>query len=662
MLRRIIVTICWLIPTLALLAQPDYKAEKKYLKAAEEFLKYDEYRMAIPHLVSAAKANPDNPETQYVLGKAYFLNGSKKKALGCFKKLYELNPNYPNPHLLMMYAMCLHFDLQIDAAIENYKKIKEKNLMEPYTMEDIKMAINQCENARILVKQPVNALIENVGPTVNSEYPDFAPVISADESMMLFTSRRKGNLGGPPPGNEFPYEDIYISYREDNGDWLPAINIGPPINTRGHDASIALSPDGQTLYIYKDDNGGDIFTCKLKGKTWGAPENIGKPINSRFYEPSVSISADGKLIFFVSNRDGGVGKRDIYYCKKLRNNKWSEPINLRKINTPYDDDAPFFHPNGKTLYFSSKGHNSMGGYDIFRTELQKDSTWSVPVNIGYPINTPDDDIYFVLSASGEHGYYASVKDGGLGEKDIYRITIRKPEVTSVVAKTEDINLKNDAKIEIPVPMLNNPVTLLKGIITDKKTKQPLEATIHVIDNELNDTISENISNIATGKYLVTLPSGKNYGIIVQAPDYLFYSENFNIPISQDYQEVVKNIELDKIITGSKVILKNIFFDFDKSTLRPESEAELDRLYKFLASNSSIRVKIGGHTDNKGSDEYNQKLSESRAKAVVDFLLSKGIDTKRLEYQGYGESKPIDTNDTEEGRQNNRRTEFEILAN
>ncbi|MCS7074927.1 MAG: hypothetical protein NZ108_10715, partial [Bacteroidia bacterium] len=385
--------------------------------------------------------------------------------------------------------------------------------------------------------------------------------------MLIFTSRRPGGTGTPSPEGVI-FEDLYYSERAGDS-WTEPKNIGSPVNTPSHDASVALSADGQTVYLYKDETGaGDIFTSKLNGLKWSEPVNFGRPVNTRYYEPSIFVSADGNLLFFVSDRPGGLGGLDIYYSVKQKDGTWGNPINPGiPINTPMDEDCTFLHPDGKTLYFSSNGMHGMGGYDIYRTELLPEGKFSKPVNIGYPVNTPDNDKYFVLSAKGDHGYYSSMREDGLGGMDIYQIIFRRTKIDSVViADNEKPKIEQNLVVEEPVHSL----TLLKGVITDSATGVPLESQIYVVDNSQNDTISVLNSNSATGKYLVTLPSGKNYGIIVQAKDYLFYSDNFDIPPTQGYAEVEKNIRLKKLAVGSTVILKNIFFDYNKASLRKES--------------------------------------------------------------------------------------------
>ena len=308
----------------------------------------------------------------------------------------------------------------------------------------------------------------------------------------------------------------------------------------------------------------------------------------------------------------------------------------------------------------------MGGFDIFKSVWnEKTKKWSNPENLGYPINTPDNDIFFVLSASGKHAYYASVRPEGLGDNDIYMITFVTPktpilntEDNLLASLTEPMRETVIAK-EVAVPVVA--VSILKGTVFDAVTNAPLEADIELVDNTLNQVIATFKTNSATGKFLVSLPAGKNYGIAVKKEGYLFHSENFDIPAASGYQEYVKDIPLKNIAVGTKIVLRNIFFDFDKATLRPESTYELERLIQLLKDVPTMHIEIGGHTDSKGADDYNMKLSASRAQSVMDYLASHGIDKARLTSKGYGETKPMATNDTDEGRQLNRRTEFEIKS-
>jgi flagellar motor protein MotB len=330
------------------------------------------------------------------------------------------------------------------------------------------------------------------------------------------------------------------------------------------------------------------------------------------------------------------------------------------INTPFDEEGVYITPDGKNLYFSSKGHNSMGGFDIFKSEFT-DGKWSNPVNLGYPINTPDDDVFFTMAASGQRGYYSSKKKDGFGGQDLYIITFlgaAKP----MVLNTEDLQFAYLEKSAMPRPAPKiEQNTILSGVILDADNLTPLQATIDIIDNSKNELMASFESNSTSGAYLISLKPGMNYGISVSKKEYLFHSENFDIPENAVAKKIQKDILLKRIEVGTKIVLNNIFFDFNKATLRTESVAELDRVNKLMTDMPSLRIEISGHTDNIGSASYNKKLSESRAKAVVDYLAKKGIERTRMEFKGYGFKQPIASNKTKEGRQQNRRTEFKILG-
>ena len=310
----------------------------------------------------------------------------------------------------------------------------------------------------------------------------------------------------------------------------------------------------------------------------------------------------------------------------------------------------------------------MGGYDIFKSVYdEKTKTWSKPQNMGYPLNTADDDVFFVMSASGKHGYYSSLNANGYGEKDIYMITFLGPEKPMALDNEDNLLANRAAPVKEKVTaktiaITEAKLTILKGVITDAVTLHPLEAIIEIVDNEKNEIIATFTSNSSSGKYLVSLPAGKNYGIAVKKENYLFHSENFDIPLTSAFQEITKDVALKNVAVGSKIVLNNIFFDTDKSILRKESDNELARLYKLLVDAPALEIEIAGHTDSQGGAEHNQKLSENRAKAVVDYLVKAGISMSRLTFKGYGEDQPTASNETKEGRQLNRRTEFTILKN
>jgi outer membrane protein OmpA-like peptidoglycan-associated protein len=491
--------------------------------------------------------------------------------------------------------------------------------------------------------------ITNLGKEINSSYSDFAPVITADGSVMFFTSRRPVTPKEIRKGVQSK-EHIYSSfYNSKRNKWSEASLISSAINAEGrNNSAIGLSNDGQRIFLYRDDNNGngDIYESTLEGAEWTEPVRLDETINTKYHESSACISPDGKTLYFISDRPGGMGGRDIWSCTKDAKGKWGKAKNIGEpLNTEYDEEGVFIHPDGKTIYFSSKGHSSMGGYDIYRAEL-RNGTWSAPANLGAPLNTSEDDLFFVMEANGTTAYYVSSKPGGIGERDIYKVNFHW-----IPKEGGDLT-----------PNL----VLLKGVISDDNGK-PFEASIEIVDNEKNEVITKVTSNGVTGKYLVSLPAGKNYGIHISSEDYLFHSENFNIPESSEYEEVNKNIVLQKIEVGKSIVLKNIFYDFDRATLRNESISELKRLTTLMKEHPSMKIELSSHTDNKGNDDYNLRLSQHRAQSVVEYLIKEGISKDRLTAKGYGESEPIapnensDGSDNPEGRQSNRRTEFKILT-
>lgn len=626
------------------------------------------YMTALDYFLKAQDFNPNNAELNYRIGSCYLSSIQKTKSIGFLEKAMALDASVA-PDIKYQLAKAYHLNLEFDKAIQFYQEYKGKLSPEEITTvgPEIEKKIAECNVGKELIQKPARVFIDNMGSTINSIYPEYAPLITADESTIFFTSRRNTTTGGKRDPNDLQYwEDVYISEKAGGGTWTTPQNPVKPLNGKKHDATVGLSPDGQTLLCYKGTNGGDIYESKLKGDKWLKPEKLPKTINTGYHESSASFSPDGRTLYFVTDNEGGYGEGDIWMSKKNKKGKWGDAVNLgATINTPYDEEGVFMHPNGKTLYFSSKGHNNMGGYDIFKSTYEN-GLWSTPENIGYPINSADDDVFFSISASGVHGYYSSVKSDGLGGQDLFIITFLGAE-KPLINNTEDNLLASltapvsETVIEQVVEIKDNQLTLLKGVVSDEISLLPLGAVIEITDNDKNEIIASFESNSKTGKYLVTLPSGKNYGMAVKAEGYLFHSENFNIPPTSSYREVEKDIKLKKVEVGSVIVLNNIFFDFNKSTLRNDSYPELERLLKLLNDIPTLKIEISGHTDNIGTAAYNQKLSEQRAKAVVDYLLGKNIKADRLTYVGYGFEKPIATNDTEEGRQMNRRTEFKVTG-
>lgn len=653
------------------------KAAKDNIKEGDNFYEQGEvfFKEAIPFYEKANAFNPNNALLNYKLGECYLFSVHKPKAMTHLLKAYELQPSI-NPRINFYLGQAYHLNLEFDKAIAFYTKYRA-GAQDAWEMEDIQLRIQQCNNGKKIVENPVRVFIDNLGPNVNSKFHEYGAVISADESVIIYTSRREGSTGGKidPMLNEY-YEDLYISTKNEDGTWSPAKNMGDRVNTNDHDAVAAISADGQRIIIYKGSSGmGDLFECVLEGSEWSQPEELGKNINTKNYqEPSACYSPDGNILYFVSEMPGGIGQHDIYLSRRDDKGKWGPGENLgATINTKYKEDGIYMHPDGKTLYFGSEGHTSMGSMDIFKSVFDAvTNTWSKPENLGYPVNTADQDAFFVISASGRHGYYmSSAQKENEGLRDLYMITFLGPE-KQMVLNNEDNLLASvaapikDVVIAPEVIVKEAQLTILKGVISDYLSKDVLEAEIEIVDNDANKVIATFKSNSKTGKFLVSLPAGKNYGIAVKKDDYLFHSENFDIPNTAAFQEVEKNIALKKLSVGSKIVLRNIFFDLDKATLRLESTAELNRLIALMNEVPTLKIELGGHTDAQGSDTHNQDLSERRAAAVVDFLTKAGISADRLKSAGYGETQLV--NECANGvkcsdaqHQENRRTEFKVLA-
>ena len=647
------------------------KSAQRELKAGDEDYHADpaRYTLALPHYLAAQEFNPNNAELNVKIGDCYLHSGTKALALSYLERAQKLAPaNDARTHYQL--GQALHINAKWVAAIKEYQLSaptgsgKGADGEFAITSDDLARRVRECRNGQELQKHPVRVFVDNAGPEVNSAYSDYGPLVSADEATMLFTSRRPAAAGAAkdPVGGEY-FEDIYQAAWQGKK-WTAAASLGPPVNTKGHDATVALAPDGQRLILYVDDEGGNLHESELRGSTWSKPADLGKRVNTKAHESSAAYSPDGRYVYFVSDKpEGGRGGHDIYRVE-VAGKKPAENLGS-VINTSYGEEAVFVMPDGKTMYFSSEGHNSMGGYDIFKS-VYKDGKWSEPENLGWPINTPDDDVFFVTSASGRHGYYSSARAGGLGGKDIYRITFLGPEKPPVLSEENQLLASRLAPITQtvlapPVAVATAQVTILKGTVTDDLTKLPVEALIDLIDNKTGQSIATFHSNATSGRYLVSLPSGTNYGIVVRQEGYLFHSENFDLPADAAYAEVTKDIPLKKLEVGVVIVLSNIFFDTGKATLRPESTAELERLQKLLTDQPTLKLEMAGHTDNVGKPAANQDLSQRRAQAVVTYLTQHGIAPDRLAAAGYGDTRPVSSNDTKLGRQLNRRTEFKVTG-
>ena len=437
-------------------------------------------------------------------------------------------------------------------------------------------------------------------------------------------------------------EDFYYSVRRPGDGWEARRNLGKPLNSPGNEGAQSLSPDGRMLYFTacnRDDGEGmcDIYISQQTGGKWSVPYNPGRPLNTAYSEKHPSISADGRTLYFASDRPGGWGGLDIWISIMTEDGKWREPVNAGdSINTPEDEQSPFIHPDGKTLYFSSGGHMNLGKGDIFISKKKDDGSWSEAGNLGFPINTFNDEIGLIVNSDGDKAYFSSDRLKGRG-MDIYSFDLY-PAVRPAR------------------------VSYIRGRVYDAETFKGLDARFRLIDLETGNVTIESRSHAGEGDFLLPLPTGHNFAFNVSHPGYLFYSEHFSLEgLYEKTDPYLMDVPLKPIETGERIILKNIFFGFDSDSLLTESLVELDRVTEFLRTNPTVSVEISGHTDSIGSSSYNLRLSERRAQSVVEYLLGRGIDAGRLTYKGYGANQPVASNDTEEGRARNRRTELKIIG-
>lgn len=489
MIKRLLI-IFLLLPFLANAQESKTMTDDMREASAEFAFQEGNYLFALPLFKTLSETYPNNINYKYKLGICYlYKNDEHEKAIPLLEEVYAVNPKIKD--ILFYLGRAYHANYRFDEALGYLNKYLE----EKPAKEEEKLAltyIQYCNNGKTLYNSPVEANITNMGKPVNTEASEYVPVISADESVLIFTYRGEKSTGGlmnlsydPDPYGQY-FEDVFISYKE-NDKWTEPRSIGENINSKGHDAAIALSVDGQKLFLYKNTmaDEGDVYMSTLEGTTWSAPQSLRGDINTRDWEGSVSLTSDEKTLYFSSERPGGFGGKDLYKATLQADGSWGNVENLgANFNTERDEDAPYIHPDGTIFHYSSNGLTSMGGYDIFRCNL-KDGIWSPPVNLGYPINTIDDDIYYIISADGEKGFYSSGKEGGFGLQDLYVVY---------------------PGIQGKKPTL----VLLSGTIT--LNDAPVEASIEVTYVSNNNPHGSYQSNSATGKYLVSLPSGTNYNI------------------------------------------------------------------------------------------------------------------------------------------------------
>ncbi|MBK7129912.1 MAG: PD40 domain-containing protein [Crocinitomicaceae bacterium] len=653
----------------AQMGQWDTKSKKaiKYAEAGMDAINqinpqtgYPDYETGIAYMDKAIAKDPLFSDAYLLKAEFCIQIGRVQEAIAAYKKVLEVKPTVSSTGYIYFDLALLEWSEGLyEDALKHAKIYQSYPNANPEMLIEAKWVIANCEFAVEAIKNPLPFNPINVGSGVNTADPEYFPTLTVDQQQLLFTRR-------VTQSNGYFQEDFFISDNL-NGYW----NMGEPmpknINTPNNEGAPTFAPDGRTLifvgcvderYGYGEGRRGygscDLFITQKVGNTWYDPINLPGGVNTQNWETQPSLSADGKTLYFIRGPIRGSGAKnirngDIYVSYLQDDGSWSEAKKLPdNINTPKSESSVLIHPDGKTLYFASNGHIGMGGYDLYMTTLQPDGTWSDPKNLGYPINTQHDENSLLVYADGKVAVFASDRPGGMGELDLY-------------------------EFEMPEEIRPTKTIYMTGTVFDSKTNQKLRADFRLIDLETKEEVVYSYSDSKTGSFLVTLPVNKDYALFVERDGYLPYSVNFTLTVPENsdepYHRDIPLVALNSV--GDEITLENVFFDLDSYNLRPESYIELDKLAQYLTDNPGLKIELQGHTDTQGDDKHNLELSQNRAKAVYDYLISKGIAKERLTYKGFGETQPVITDEEiaklttdkeiKAAHQKNRRTVYKIVA-
>lgn len=595
-----------------------------------KFQSYGEYEQAINLFKQSIKKAPKFLNAYDALANTYQKDNQLINSKNTYLKLLSLKSD----HFFGLYELGnIYFDLgNLDSSEFYYRRFLRMNSSNDKYAQNAQLNLRNINFSRDAFKNPVKVNPVNMGSSINSENQEYSPAFAIDEKTIYIT-KRMGNLS-----DNRPNEDLYFAELNDES-WDKVKDIGPPINTIENEGAFSISSDGNYIFFTScSRNGGkgqcDIWLTSKKNNRWDEPKNLQSPINTKYWESQPSISSDGRMLYFSSDRPGGYGGTDIW-VSEFSISGWSAPKNLGPtVNTSKDEQFPFIHSDNRTLYFSSNGHPGLGKSDLYLTRKDVKLNWETPINMGFPINSRGQDWNLVVARDGKTAYFSSDQLKGFGGLDIYTF-------------------------QLPEKLQAEKVSYLSGYVRDAITKQPLSANVEL--SPINgEPTTLTYAKPGTGMFLVPLKTNMKYALTIDKDGYLFYTEFYNMPAIQRDQPIELFIDLEKIKLGNSVVLKNIFFDTDKSDIKDESKQELEKLIDFLSENNSIRIEISGHTDNIGDSKHNMVLSENRAKSVCDFLTNNGIEKSRLTYKGFGDTQPIKQNNTDENRAKNRRTEFKII--
>lgn len=619
----------------------------------------ENYQLGIEILNKAIEKDPTFWEAYLTAGEFAEFSNQLKLAVDYYEKALQINPYHSPTGSTHFFLGNLKFALGdyqgAINAMETYLKNKQAN---PANFALSKNILQSSQFALQALQHPMNFKPINLGPAINTKDPEYFPTITVDGKTILFTRRIKDDR---VPGPMKQQEDFYISHLKNNA-WSMAEPMPTHINTVNNEGAPTISADGRSLiFVACPDMSGteygegrqgkgscDMFITKKIGARWGQVINLPGQVNTMLWESQPSLSADGKTLYFirrVKTQDGSKNS-DIFVSTLQDNGSWSNPTRLpANVNTPAEEESVLIHPDGKTLYFASRGHVGMGGSDLYVTRLNPDGNWTNPVNLGYPINTKNDENSLMVSPDGEIGFFASDREGGFGDLDIYFF-------------------------EMPKEMQPVKTLYLEGTVVDATTQKPVPGKFQLIDLKTGLEVIRSEADQVTGEFLVSLPVNQEYALNVSLQGYNFYSQNFNMIAKENQTAFELKIPLVPIGSDIPVVLANVFFDLNKTDLRKESFVELNKLRDLLQKNPQLKIEIGGHTDTRGDAQENLVLSEGRANAVKEYLIQQGIEANRLSSKGYGETQPKITDsdiaklknsiEQEKAHQNNRRTEYKFM--
>ncbi len=608
---------------------------KKAVEAFEKSTKFfneKNFEKAAQWNDEALKFDSTYAEAYFRKAQLYEVFTQPDLALQSYRKTVTLKPDAPQ--FVMAYQKLIEYHLrageygQAKADLEHYIPFLKPNSM---AQKRAKRQLLTCSYGEEAVLKPLVINPEELSDTVNQFILQYFPALTADGETLLFTALK--------PEND---EDLFITTFKD-GHWSTPVSISEQINTADNEGTGTLSADGRTLVFTacnrRDGYGScDLYISHKFGDDWEKPKNLGIVVNSPYWESQPALSPDGHTLYFISDRTGGVGGRDVWFSTLLANGQWTSAQNLGNvINTSDDEASPFLHANGRTLFFASEGHAGLGGYDLFFADSTS-TGWRPPRNLGYPINTSDNQVALVITADGEYGYYSldTKRTGNQRVSRLYRF-----------------RLPDELKKQL------NVANYLKGLVTDVRTKKPIKADIELIDLKTGKVVQRLASDAASGRYLTTLPNGAEWGLYVSATGYFYKSLSFDYSKKNNAEGYQLDINLDPFNMNAYGILSNIYFETGKADLQEKSRTELNKLIEQLKIQSTLRIEIAGHTDDVGDAKQNQILSQKRAQSVVDYLIGAGVARERIKAVGFGEAKPMMPNDSEENRQLNRRIEWRI---